>query len=193
MLFLHHSFWALNLQQIWKVREHWKMSEKQSSADLQVRMMEFKSGMCVDSLEMLRLSHWFHSYIIPYRPWPCSKFVRSENSGKCLRDNLPLICKISRLWSSSAEVARRLSWDHLSIKLHIKFYLPIVNAQYIPLEQQCLHLVLQIVSHKGWSQTDYALGKPNISGLWLKVSSWCCKKGHAHWLIHVQQAIQEHP
>jgi hypothetical protein len=47
----------LNLQQIWKVREHWKMSEKQSSADLQVRMMEFNSGMCVDSLEMLRLSH----------------------------------------------------------------------------------------------------------------------------------------
>lgn len=81
--------------------------------------------MCVDSLEMLRLSHWFHSYIIPYRPWPCSKFVRSENSGKCLRDNLPLICKISRLWSSSAEVARRLSWDHLSIKLHVKFIFPL--------------------------------------------------------------------
>lgn len=37
--------------------------------------------------------------------------------------------------------------------------------QHIPLEQQCLHLVLQIVSHKGWLQTEYALGKPNISGL----------------------------
>lgn len=167
MLFLHHSFWALNLQQIWKVREHWKMSEKQSSADLQVRMMEFKSGMCVDSLEMLSLSHQFHSYIIPYRSWPCSKFVSSQNSAKRLRDNLPLICEISRLWSSSAEVARRLSWDHLSIKPHVKFIFPLSMPylQHIPLQQQCLHLVLHIVSHKGWSQTEYALGNPNISGL----------------------------